>query len=88
VLADGEPVLYVGANRRSLTTFPRSTETGALGRAFSALGSLPGRARTLVVERVDGRPPGESPHRDLMEACGFVRDYRGYTLVPTRYPVD
>jgi hypothetical protein len=39
-----------------------------------------GRARELVVRKVDGLPIAESPWRPALLDAGFVAGYRGLTL--------
>ncbi|MEZ5964238.1 MAG: DEAD/DEAH box helicase [Planctomycetota bacterium] len=77
VTVDGRPALYVSSNHRALVTFP-GTDPAALSSALSALSTL--RGRLLVVERIDGRDVAGSEHVPLLEAHGFVRDYRGFVL--------
>ena len=50
-----------------------------------ALGALDGlltdgRARELVVSRVDGEPVGRSPWYDTLLRAGFLQGYRGLVL--------
>ena len=56
--------------------------------AIRALPALlgPGRARELVIRKVDGVPVGESPWRDRLTERGFVSGYRGLTLRSGRGP--
>ncbi|MEO7119124.1 MAG: DEAD/DEAH box helicase, partial [Candidatus Limnocylindrales bacterium] len=82
VLRDGEPVLYADRSGRSLQTLPAFALPGAAEAALRALGGLvlDGRMRSLQVERIDGQPVNECPHRDALEAAGFRAGYRGYQL--------
>ncbi len=84
VLVAGRPVLYLGSGGRHLISFPGSfSESGReLERACAVLPRIPrvGRRRLLTIEKIDGLPVRESPHRELLLASGFVSDYRG--LVP------
>ena len=41
------------------------------------------RRRSMRIERVDGEPVSESALAPLLLRCGFVKDYRGFTLVTT-----
>ncbi len=80
LLRGGRPLLYLGASGRQLLTFPDALlDRTARRAAFEALQAAPTKLRrgTLVIERIDGRPVGESPYRDDMLASGFVSDYRG-----------
>ena len=54
--------------------------------AARALGALiaDGRARELVITKVDGGPVAESPFRDRLIGAGFVSAYRGLVLRPHR----
>ena len=51
-------------------------------RSLRALAALvgTGRARELVIRKVDGLPVGESPFRDQLRDAGFSAGYRGLTL--------
>ncbi len=83
VLVDGAPRLYVPAGRRELFTLDATADGEALEPAIAGLVRLPraGR-RPLLIERIDGRPVEDSPLRESIEACGFVRDYGGWALAP------
>jgi ATP-dependent helicase Lhr and Lhr-like helicase len=82
VLVDGVAALYVDRGGGSLQTLPASDdpETGEI--AVRALGALvaDGRARELVITKVDGGPIAESPFRERLLAAGFVAGYRGLVL--------
>ena len=86
VLAQGEPVLYLGPQARALTTFEVPSTLGnpeaqarLLALAFTALtrANPTGRRRSLRIERIDGVPARESPLRASLEAIGFRSDPRG-----------
>jgi ATP-dependent Lhr-like helicase len=80
LLFAGNPVLYVGANRHHLITFPANlNRPGIPAAAFAALHRLPGkpRGRSLVIEKIDGQAVHDSAHFELMQRCGFIKDYRG-----------
>jgi len=80
LMCSGEPLLYLGANGRHLTTFPAALAVpGIAARAFDALRQAPRATRrgTLVIEKVDGEPVAESAYRETMLHSGFVADYRG-----------
>ena len=86
VAVDGKPILYVGPRGRQLVTFPgmMCDDRAELPVALRALAVLPraSRRRLLVVEKIDDVPVRESPHYQLILACGFENDYRG--LTPSR----
>ena len=52
---------------------------GTPGGAFAALREIPRRMRrrTLVIEKIDGRPAADSPMLAELLESGFVIDYRG-----------
>ena len=78
VCVDGVPALWVPVGRRALLTFVHPLGATALDRALGALARLPHTRRSLVVEKVDGLPVGDSPVREALERAGFLRDYRGW----------
>jgi ATP-dependent Lhr-like helicase len=82
VLHDGELVLYLERGGRSLLTFTPFDERGVAEAAVDALRTLlsGGRSRRLQIERVDGLPVAESPHRERLTALGFRPAYRGLVL--------
>ena len=80
----GRPILYLSANRRDVLTFPAmiDLEAGDLLACIEYLGRLPRvRNKLLVIEHVDRIPVEDSAHAVLLRQAGFVRDYRGLTLV-------
>jgi ATP-dependent Lhr-like helicase len=82
VLVDGAATLYLergGASLQSLPAFddPDVATAGVAGLAALVMG---GRARDLVVRKVDGLPVAESPVRRRLLDAGFVPGYRGLTL--------
>ncbi len=79
VLVDGSPVLYSGKGARSLQTFRSEIDHERMRVALRALVEAPAH-RLISIERVDGVPPSDSPHRELFEECGFASGYRGFTL--------
>jgi len=82
VLHDGEPILYLDRGGRSLQTLPGFASAEAAGAALHALAGLvaDGRLRALQVERLDGTPIAESPHRERLTDAGFRAGYRGYVV--------
>jgi ATP-dependent Lhr-like helicase len=76
----GIPLLYLGPNARQLITFPGNlADPETRMAAFTALHQLPKktRRRSLVIEKIDGRPARESKYCAELLHCGFVMDYRG-----------
>jgi ATP-dependent Lhr-like helicase len=84
VLVDGEAVLYVDRGGTSIATFPAGDTPDVLDAGLRALQALvaDGRAREVVLARVDGEPVATSPRRDALLAAGFVAGYRGLVLRP------
>jgi ATP-dependent Lhr-like helicase len=82
VLHDGEPALYLDRGGRSLQTLPAFTDPDVADASLPALDELvaDGRVRALQIDRVDGTPVAESPHRELLVRAGFRAGYRGYVL--------
>lgn len=76
----GRPLLYLGASRRHLTTFPANlVDSTVQAAAFSALRAMPRKSRrgSLLIEKVDGQAVAQSPHLAAMLQSGFVNEYRG-----------
>ena len=76
----GRPALYLGPKGRQLLTFPEPLHRPEVrSAAFEALHQLPRHVRrgTLIIEKVDGAPVGDSPYLDALLEAGFVNDYRG-----------
>jgi ATP-dependent helicase Lhr and Lhr-like helicase len=82
VLHDGLPVLFLERGGRSLQTFPAFADADVADASVEALGGLvrDGRQRRLQVERVDGLPVAQSPHRARLGELGFRPGYRGIVL--------
>ena len=82
MLADGIPAVYLERGGSSLLSFPAADDPRVAGSALGALRTLveDGRARELVVTRVDGTPVGSSAWRDRLHEAGFVPGYRGLVL--------
>ena len=83
VLVDGVAALYLERGGSTLQTLAPGRRPGrrAMRRsAASARSSATGRARELVIRKVDGLPVGESPFRDQLLAAGFSAGYRGLTM--------
>jgi ATP-dependent Lhr-like helicase len=80
VLVDGHPVLWLGPRGRHLRVFPPPDRdvAEALRAAVPALRRAPGAARRrLRIEKIDGRPAGETPYLEALRGLGFVASYRG-----------
>ena len=76
----GHPLLYLGANGRSVLTFPANlTDPAIRNAAFSALHHVPklNRRGALLIEKVDGVAVRDSKHCAELLESGFVSDYRG-----------
>ncbi len=86
VLADGAAAVYLERGGASLVTFPAADDPEVLDAALRALGTLvaDGRARELVIARVDGQPVGTSPRREALLGAGCVAGYRGLAIRPAR----
>ncbi len=82
LLARGQPLLYVTSRNRHLVTFPSCLEENpaALDAAISALRHLPKtgrRSAMVVIEKIDGKKPKDSPLLDRFRQLGFSLDYGG-----------
>jgi hypothetical protein len=69
-----------GILARPTFTFPGNlADPPVRAAAFEALHRVPkkSRRRSLVIEKIDGRPVRESTLWAEMMQCGFVSDYRG-----------
>ncbi|HEV7809772.1 MAG TPA: hypothetical protein VGO64_04165, partial [Candidatus Limnocylindrales bacterium] len=86
ILVDGVATLYVDRGGSSLQMLPAADDAPTAIAAARALSRLlaDGRARELVITKVDGRPVAESPFRDALVSAGFVAGYRGLVLRPVR----
>lgn len=82
LLSRGELLLYVGAGRRSVHTFPalRAAEDSKVNAAFAQLNRLPklGR-RLLIIEKLDGLPVAQASAAwaQALRDAGFRPDHRG-----------
>ncbi len=83
VLLDGEPAAFLERGGRALRRLPAFERPGAGVASLRALASLvaDGRLRALQLSRIDGAPADEPDMRDLLEAAGFRRGYRGWQVV-------
>jgi len=82
VLVDGLAALYMDRGGSSLQTLPPFDDPSVAASALGALHGLlaDGRARELVVSRVDGEPVGRSSWYDTLLKAGFIQGYRGLVL--------
>jgi ATP-dependent Lhr-like helicase len=80
VLVDGEPAVYLERGGKRLVTFPSAVRSPAWVDGLVAQ-VKDGRLKRLVVERIDGAPPAESPEvAAALRAGGFADGYRGLTF--------
>jgi ATP-dependent Lhr-like helicase len=82
VLVDGVATLYLERGGSTLQTLPASDDRDlavAAARSFRALVS-DGRARELVIRKVDGEDVAASAFRPILIEAGFVPGYRGLVL--------
>jgi ATP-dependent Lhr-like helicase len=87
VLVDGVAALYLDRGGGSIQTLPAADDPEIGPAAASALWGIigDGRARELVITKVDGEPVATSPFRESLIVAGFVAGYRGLVL---RRPLD
>jgi ATP-dependent Lhr-like helicase len=82
ILVDGLAALYLDRGGSSLQTLPPFDDQAIATAAIGALRGLlaDGRARELLVSRVDGQPVGRSPHYETLLKAGFTQGYRGLVM--------
>ncbi len=82
VLVGGEPVLYLGAGGKHLTTFPAARTPDTLAAAVAALPALARqrRGKLLRIERIDGREARSSELAPALISLAFSPSYRGLEL--------
>ncbi|MFI5309257.1 MAG: DNA glycosylase AlkZ-like family protein, partial [Polyangiales bacterium] len=82
VIVDREPVLYLGAGGKHLTTFPAASDSHKLEAAIPKLRELArrNRAKRLRIEQIDGAQPRASALTPHLLASAFVQGYRGLEL--------
>jgi len=82
VLVDGVAALYLERGGSTLQTLPAADDPAVAVTAARALHALvnDGRARELVIRKVDGEDVGISPFRSRLLEAGFVAGYRGLAL--------
>ena len=93
VLKDGALIAWAGRTETSLATFLPPDEPArshAARELVLALASLvdTGRRRAVLVGKVDGRPPAESPLSPHLAAAGFLPGSRGFLKRPTPARAD
>ncbi len=86
VLVDGQAALYLERGGSTLQTLPAADDPEVATAAARALTGLvtDGRARELVVRKVDGDDVAVSEFRAVLLGAGFVAGYRGLALRPVR----
>jgi ATP-dependent Lhr-like helicase len=86
VLVDGLPALYLERGGATLQTLPASDDRDVALAAARALAGLiaDGRARELVIRKVDGDDVTVAPFRATLVEAGFVPGYRGLVLRSNR----
>ena len=86
VLVDGVATLYLERGGSTLQTLPAADDPAVGLVGARALGGLlgDGRARELVIRKVDGDDVAVSPFRAVLLEAGFVAGYRGLALRPPR----
>ncbi len=82
LLARGQLLFFVSSRNRHIVTFPEHLEAieGALASAIDALRHLPKtgkRHAMVVIEKIDGKKPKDSPLLDDFRQRGFTLDYGG-----------
>mgnify|MGYP001157802808 CR=1 FL=1 len=79
---DGSAALYLERGGSALQTLPASDDRDVALAAARALRGLiaDGRARELLVRKVDGEDVATSPFRSTLLEAGFVAGYRGLVL--------
>ena len=86
VLVDGQAALYLERGGSTLQTLPAADDSDVAVAAARGLAGLlaDGRARELVVRKVDGDDVAVSPFRSALLDAGFVAGYRGLALRSSR----
>ncbi len=82
VLVDGIAALYLERGGATIQTLPAADDPDVAESALRGLTSIvgTGRARELVIRKVDGIAVGESPLRERLLGAGFSAGYRGLIL--------
>ncbi len=79
VLVDGQAAVYLERGGSTLQTLAPADDREVALTAMRALGTLvtDGRARDLVIRKIDGDDVAVSPFRGVLADAGFVAGYRG-----------
>ena len=82
VLVDGIAALYLERGGATIQTLPAADDPDVAESALRGLTSIvgTGRARELVIRKIDGVAVGESPWRERLLQAGFSAGYRGLVL--------
>jgi ATP-dependent Lhr-like helicase len=90
ILRDGALLGWIGRAESNLMTFLAAAEPERSAAAEALVGALArvvesGRRRAVLVSKIDGRDPRESPLAPYLNAAGFLSGSRGYLkLIPTQ----
>lgn len=80
ILVDGELAGFLNRGSSHLTTFfaaESSPQSGVARRCAQALAAIADETTAVFLEKIDGRPAGESEFASLLLEAGFVRTTRG-----------
>ncbi len=85
-IVDGQAAVYLERGGSTLQTLAPADDPGIATAALRSLAGLvtDGRAREIVIRKVDGLPVTESPWKASLVAAGFTPGYRGLVLRGTR----
>ncbi len=83
ILHQGRPLGYLNRTARALTTFQDATADAHASAAdlkllAEALAGLARPGTSLMIEHIDGAPPGRSPLAEVLEECGFTPTGSGH----------
>jgi ATP-dependent Lhr-like helicase len=84
IVHDGQLIAYLGRTGHSLLTFLPKLEREHLRAARALVDHLGGEARPVLLKRIDGEDPKDSPLRPLLEDAGFKSTSRGFHRTPPR----
>jgi ATP-dependent Lhr-like helicase len=93
ILRDGVLLGWIGRAESNLVTFLPAAEPEKSAAAEALVGALArlvesGRRRAVLVSKIDGRDPRESPLAPYLTAAGFLPGSRGYLKRISRPPLD
>ncbi len=80
VIDNGDPLVYIERGGKSLISFPDAAIRPAWAKALARTVEE-GRTR-LEITKINGESAGDSPLKDVLEAAGFARGYRGWSYRP------